>query len=116
MAVINGRLASQATTTSLVVAYTVPTGKRANIRQIAITNVSGSAVTFRLASLLSGEVAGDVTATDYLQYDTSLAANAALWLTFEGSDGLVLDAGASLAIRGSDTNTNINVFGQEVLL
>lgn len=107
------RLASAKSTTSLALAYTVPANTVATIRQIVITNYSAAGVTFRLATLAPSEDEGDVAQEDYLHYDTALAASSTFYLTFDGPDGLPLGAGYSLAIRGSDTNVNINVFGTE---
>lgn len=111
MAVLHTRLAAAATTTSLVILYTVPTGHVCKISALNVTNRENAANLLTMAILGPGVVVGGVTAADYIANEVSHAADTSTWTHFSGPEGLILGGGYSLAILGDDTNLTVSIYG-----
>ena len=76
--------------------YTVAAGKRSHVRYLQVTNIAGSAKTFRLAISPDGAaIAND----HYLAYDMALPANDNIaW------SGIMLGEADIVRVYGSDAN------------
>lgn len=107
---MHGRLASQATTASLVIMYTVPPGQQASIYSMCVCNRDGTnASDLTMAILDPGEAVGDVDTADYIYATDAIAADTTEWTHFP--KGLPLAAGFSVAILGNDTDLTVSLFG-----
>lgn len=76
--------------------YTVPTGKRANVRLLNVANIAAAGKTFRVAISPAGAAIDN---SHYLAYDTAIAANSR-----DSWKDIVLDAGDIVRVYGSDAN------------
>ncbi len=100
----SGRLgASDLSATTNTSVYTVPASKLASFT-VSVCNRNTSAVTVRLALAASGTPS----ATEWIEYDTSIQANSVLERT-----GIVLDASKIVVAYASTTGVSVVVWGIE---
>ncbi len=83
--------------------YTVP-ASTFSVFTLNIVNRNATAVTVRVALASTGTP----TASEYIEFDTSIPANAVL-----ERSGLVLDAGKIVVVRSSTTSVSAVVYGIE---
>jgi hypothetical protein len=93
--------------TTLTSLYTVPSSTSAVISTITVSNISASAITYRIAVRPAGAA---INAKHYLVYDASLAANATVALTL----GITLATTDVISVYASDTNAAFGAFGSEI--
>ena len=87
--------------------YLVPSATEAIVSTIVVTNREAAANTFRIATKSDNSAVAD---TDYIAYDTSIAANDSLTLTL----GITLEAGAEISVGASDANVTFQAYGTEI--
>ena len=87
--------------------YLVPAATEAIVSTIIVTNRETAANTFRIATKSDNSAVAD---TDYVAYDTSIAANDSLTLTL----GITLQAGAEISVGASDANVTFQAYGTEI--
>ena len=87
--------------------YLVPASTSAIVSTITVCNREAAANTFRIATKTDNSAVAD---TDYIAYDTSIAANDTVTLTL----GITLQAGAEISVGASDTNVTFQAFGTEI--
>jgi hypothetical protein len=87
--------------------YLVPSATEAIVSTIIVTNREAAANTFRIATKSDNSAVAD---TDYIAYDTSIAANDSLTLTL----GITLEAGAEISVGASDANVTFQAYGTEI--
>jgi hypothetical protein len=87
--------------------YLVPASTEAIVSTIIVTNREAAANTFRIATKSDNSAVAD---TDYIAYDTSIAANDSLTLTL----GITLEAGAEISVGASDANVTFQAYGTEI--
>lgn len=90
-----------------VALYLVPSSTEAIVSSVVVANRENAANTFRIATKTDNSAVAD---TDYLAYDTSIAANDTVTLTL----GITLQAGAEISVGSSDANVTFNAFGTEI--
>ena len=90
-----------------VALYLVPASTEAIVSSIVVCNRENAANTFRIATKTDNST---VATTDYLAFDTSIAANDTVTLTL----GITLQAGAEISVGSSDANVTFNAFGTEI--
>lgn len=92
-------IANTATSTpgaALTALYTVPALRRANVRYLQVTNIAGTAKTFRLAISTDGAAIADA---HYIAYGMSCPSNDNVaW------SGILLGAGDIVRVYGEDAN------------
>ncbi len=93
--------------TTLTTLYTVPASTETVVSTISVANLSASAITYRIAIRINGASIGN---SQYLAYDTSLAANSTTAYTL----GVTLDATDVISVYASDTNAVFQAFGSEI--
>jgi len=93
--------------TTLTTLYTVPAATETVVSTITVANISGSAITYRIAIRPNG---ASIANAQYLAYDVSLAANSTTAYTL----GLTLDATDVISVYASDTNAVFQAFGSEI--
>lgn len=93
--------------TTLTTLYTVPSATETVVSTITVANISGSAITYRIAIRPNG---ASIANAQYLAYDVSLAANSTTAYTL----GLTLDATDVISVYASDTNAVFQAFGSEI--
>ena len=98
---------SNPSATTLTALYTVPSATEAVVSTISVANLSGSAITYRIAIRPNGAAIDN---SHYLAYDVSLAANSTTAYTL----GLTLDATDVISVYASDTNAVFQAFGSEI--
>ena len=87
--------------------YTVPSAKQAVISTIAICNTASTAATFRIGITTS---AGTPAASEWLAYDTTVAATDTVFLTV----GASLDTGKFVRVSSSATTVAFTAFVSEI--
>lgn len=92
--------------TTLTAMYTVPAGKQA-VLTISACNKTAGALAMRVA-LSAAASAGSVGAAEYIEYDTSVAANSAV-----ERGGICLQAGHKVWVYGSAADLVFNCYGFE---
>lgn len=93
--------------TTLTTLYTVPSATEAVVSSITVANISGSAITYRIAIRVNG---ASIASSQYLVYDATLAANSTTAYTL----GVTLDATDVISVYASDTNAVFQAFGSEI--
>lgn len=98
---------SAITTGSGTLVYTVPTGYKADIRDVCIANTSSSAITFSLSLVPSGGSAGTA---NRMFPDISIPANTLIhWCGNQ-----ILDTGDFIQCIGSASGVTVTVSGDEI--
>lgn len=87
--------------------YLVPAATEAIVSTIVVCNREAAANTFRIATKSSNAAVAD---TDYVAYDTSIAANDTITLTL----GVTLETGAEISVGASDANVTFQAYGTEI--
>ena len=87
--------------------YLVPASTSAIVSSITVCNRESAANTFRIATKTDNS---SVANTDYIAYDTSIAANDTVTLTL----GITLQAGAEISVGASDANVTFQAFGTQI--
>ena len=87
--------------------YLVPASTEAIVSTIIVTNRATAAKTFRIATKTDNSAVAD---TDYVAYDTSIAANDTITLTL----GITLETGAEISVGASDANVTFQAYGTEI--
>lgn len=87
--------------------YLVPASTEAIVSTIIVTNREAAANTFRIATKSDNSA---VATTDYIAFDTSIAANDSLTLTL----GITLQAAAEISVGASDANVTFQAYGTEI--
>jgi len=87
--------------------YLVPASTEAIVSTIIVTNRATAAKTFRIATKTDNSAVAD---TDYVAYDTSIAANDTITLTL----GITLESGAEISVGASDANVTFQAYGTEI--
>jgi hypothetical protein len=82
-------------------------GVEAIVSTIIVANRASAAKTFRIATKTDNSAVAD---TDYVAYDTSIAANDTLTLTL----GITLEDGAEISVGSSDANVTFQAYGTEI--
>jgi len=98
---------SNPSATTLTTLYTVPASKETVVSTLTVANISGSAITYRVAVRPNGE---SIANKHYIVYDASLGANSVAAYTL----GLTLDATDIISVYASDTNAVFQAFGSEI--
>ncbi len=99
-----GRLgAADVSATTLTTVYTCP-ADTFTVATVSVCNRNASAITIRLAVATSSTP----TNSEYIEYDSTIAANGVLERT-----GLVLDAAKLIVVRSSTANVSVVVMGIE---
>lgn len=98
---------SNPSATTLTSLYTVPSATETVVSTITVANISGSAITYRIAIRPNG---ASIANEHYLVYDATLAANSVTAYTL----GLTLDATDVLSVYASDTNAVFHAYGSEI--
>jgi hypothetical protein len=93
--------------TTLTTLYTVPSATEAVVSTISVANISGSAITYRIAIRPDG---ASVANQHYLAYGVSLPANSTTAFTL----GITLNAADVISVYASDTNAVFQAFGTEI--
>jgi len=93
--------------TTLTTLYTVPSATEAVISTISVTNISGSAITYRIAIRPDG---ASIANQHYLAYGASLGANSTTAFTL----GITVNAADVISVYASDTNAVFQAFGTEI--
>jgi hypothetical protein len=83
------------------------TGVEAIVSTIIVANRASAAKTFRIATKTDNSAVAD---TDYVAYDTSIAANDTITLTL----GITLEDGAEISVGSSDANVTFQAYGTEI--
>jgi hypothetical protein len=100
-----GQVNPSATTATTV--YTVPSATSTIISSIVVTNLSGSAGTYRISVRPAGEAQAN---KHYLAYDATIAGTDALTLTL----GITLAATDVVTVYASNASFSFNLFGSEI--
>lgn len=87
--------------------YLVPASTSAIVSSITVCNRESAANTFRISTKTDNS---SVANTDYIAYDTSIAANDTVTLTL----GITLQAGAEISVGASDANVTFQAFGTQI--
>ena len=87
--------------------YLVPASTEAIVSTIIVTNREAAANTFRIATKSDNSAVAN---TDYVAYDTSIAANDSITLTL----GITLQAAAEISVGASDANVTFQAFGTQI--
>lgn len=87
--------------------YLVPASTEAIVSSITVCNREAAANTFRIATKTDNSAVAN---TDYIAYDTSIAANDTVTLTL----GITLETGAEISVGASDANVTFQAFGTEI--
>ena len=87
--------------------YLVPASTSAIVSSITVCNRESAANTFRIATKTDNS---NVANTDYIAYDTSIAANDTVTLTL----GITLQTGAEISVGASDANVTFQAFGTQI--
>jgi len=87
--------------------YLVPASTEAIVSSITVCNRATAAKTFRISTKTDNSAVAD---TDYIAYDTSIAANDTVTLTL----GITLETGAEISVGASDGNVTFQAFGTEI--
>ena len=87
--------------------YLVPASTSAIVSSITVCNRESAANTFRIATKTDNS---SVANTDYIAYDTSIAANDTVTLTL----GITLQTGAEISVGSSDANVTFQAFGTQI--
>jgi len=82
-------------------------GVEAIVSTIIVANRASAAKTFRIATKTDNSAVAD---TDYVAYDTSIAANDTITLTL----GITLEDGAEISVGSSDANVTFQAYGTEI--
>ena len=98
---ILGQAAPAATTNTVV--YTVP-ALTVTVATISIVNTTTSSIVVRLAIASSGTP----TTSEYIEYDTIIAANGVL-----ERSGIVINATKAVVVFGSAAGLSVSVYGYE---
>ena len=93
--------------TTLTTAYTVPAATSAVISTITVSNLSASALTYRIAVRPAGAAIAN---QHYVAFDTALAANSTIAFTL----GLTLATTDVISVYASTTSAAFAIFGSEI--
>ena len=93
--------------TTLTTLYTVPSSTSTVVSTIVISNLSTSAITFRVAIRPAGATVAN---QHYIAYDAAVAANDAVFLTL----GVSLATTDVVSVYASTANVAFAVFGTEI--
>ncbi len=93
--------------TTLTTLYTVPAATQAIVSTIAVTNLSASSITYRIAVRPAGAA---ISNSHYIAYDTTLTANNSTMITI----GVTLGATDVISIYASSNAVNFSAFGTEI--
>ena len=96
-----------AATTSTAL-YTVPAGVQATVHAIIICNQAGSGGTFRVSLAIAGAT---LATSQYLYFDTTIAANATTIATF--GDGVTLSQTDVIRVYASSASQSFTAVGVE---
>tara|TARA_B100001094_G_scaffold256767_1_gene256075 strand:- start:371 stop:697 length:327 start_codon:yes stop_codon:yes gene_type:complete len=83
------------------------TGVEAIVSTIIVCNRAATAKTFKIATKTDNSAVAN---TDYIAYDTSIAANDSITLTL----GITLENGAEISVGASDGNVTFQAYGTEI--
>jgi hypothetical protein len=100
-----GQLNPAATTATTL--YTVPASTSTVVSTITIANISGNAITYRIAVRPTGET---LATKHYVAYDGIAPANDTIALTL----GITLAATDIVTVYASNTNAVFNAYGTEI--
>lgn len=93
--------------TTATTAYTVPSSTQTVISTMTISNLTTSAVSYRIAIRPNGATLSN---EHYIAYDIALAANDTTALTL----GITLDAADVITVYSSSASVSFNVYGSEI--
>jgi hypothetical protein len=93
--------------TTLTTLYTVPSATETVVSTILVSNISASAITYRIAVRPDAEA---IAAKHYIAYDATLAANSNVAYTI----GLTINAADVISVYASDTNGVFQAYGSEI--
>lgn len=93
--------------TTLTTLYTVPSATQAVVSTIAVTNLSASTITYRIAVRPAGAA---ISNSHYIAYDTALTANNSTMITI----GITLGATDVISVYASSNAVNFSAFGTEI--
>jgi len=93
--------------TTLTTLYTVPSATEAVVSTVLVSNISASAITYRIAVRPDGEAVAN---KHYIAYDATLPANSNVAYTI----GLTLNAADVISVYASDTNGVFQAYGSEI--
>lgn len=94
--------------TTLTTLYTVPSATQAIVSTIAVTNLSASTITYRIAVRPAGAA---ISNSHYIAYDTALTANNSTMITI----GVTLGATDVVSVYASSNAVNFSAFGTEIV-
>jgi len=98
---------SNPSATTATTLYTCPSATQTVISTITICNQAGTSGTYRIAVRPNGVT---LTASQYIVYDASLAANTTVAYTL----GLTIDASDIVTVYSSSANMSFSAFGSEI--
>jgi len=87
--------------------YLVPPATEAIVSTIIVCNREAAANTFRIATKSDNSAVAD---TDYVAFDTAIAANDSITLTL----GITLETGAEISVGASDALVTFQAYGTEI--
>jgi glucose-6-phosphate dehydrogenase assembly protein OpcA len=100
-----GQINPAATTATTL--YTVPASTSTVVSTITIANISGTAITYRIAVRPAGETLAN---KHYVAYDAGVPANDTIALTL----GITLATTDIITVYASNTNAVFNAYGTEI--
>ena len=102
------QLAQAAMTTSYATVYTVPVNTRTYVKDIDIMNTTAASINVFVSLVPSGGTAGTSNA---LFYQVALPA----YTIVQWAGSQILDAGATIQVKASNTGCTINISGGEAV-
>lgn len=93
--------------TTATTLYTVPASTSAVVSTITIANISGTAITYRIAVRPAGATLAN---QHYVAYDAGIPANDTIALTL----GITLATTDIITVYASNTNAVFNAYGTEI--
>lgn len=100
-----GQLNPSATTATTL--YTVPSSTSTVVSTITVANISGTAITYRIAVRPAGETLAN---KHYVAYDAGIPANDTIALTL----GITLATTDVVTVYASSANAVFNAYGTEI--
>lgn len=98
---------SNPSATTATTLYTVPAATQTVVSTISVTNLAGTATTYRIAVRVAGATLAN---SQYIAYDTALPANSNHAYTI----GMTLNATDVITIYAGNANINFTAFGSEI--